>query len=262
MAFFEQCLAQADNSFVEIPAGWGQGRATFGGLVGALLYQRLAVMLPDSRLRSMTVNFIGPVAPGAAQLEGQIIRQGKSVTQAQAQLIQDGQVQAVMLASFGAGRESSIQVAAQPAPDYGSPDDKRALPTIEGVTADFLRHFDLRWAEGQFPFSGAEHGNLGGWQRFRDELATGPLQIAHLIALVDVWPPATLGMLKKLAPSSSMTWTLELVDDLAGQQADDWFQYRAHTEFAADGYTHAAARFWDKNGKLLAISRQTAVVFG
>ncbi|MDX1803944.1 MAG: thioesterase family protein [Alcanivorax sp.] len=257
---FEQIIAAANVDEIDIPSGWSQGRALFGGLVGALLYQRTASLVPHSRLRALSINFIGPVATGPARLQASILRQGKSVTQAQAQLIQGDQVQAMMLASFGAGRDSGIRVAAEPAPPYCKPEEQQTMPFLEGVSPAFLKHFDVRWAEGYFPYTGGDHGNLGGWERFHD--ASGPLTTAHLVALVDVWPPATVGMLKTPAPASSMTWTMELVDDLAGQQADDWYRYRANTEFAAEGYTHAAARLWDRHGKLLAISRQTAVVFG
>ena len=43
---------------------------------------------------------------------------------------------------------------------------------------------------------------------------------------------------------------------------DDWCQYRAEIEHARDGYGHIAAGFWSPQGELLAISRQTVVVFG
>ncbi|MDF3030796.1 MAG: acyl-CoA thioesterase, partial [Moraxellaceae bacterium] len=44
-----------------MPAGWTQGRANYGGLVGALLYARMEKLLGAPRvLRSATVSFVGP----------------------------------------------------------------------------------------------------------------------------------------------------------------------------------------------------------
>ncbi len=43
---------------------WGQGRAIYGGLIGAALYKTMRGQVPtDRQLRAMTVAFIGPVAP-------------------------------------------------------------------------------------------------------------------------------------------------------------------------------------------------------
>jgi len=257
---FNALLASAQQTEMEFPAGWGQGRATYGGLVAALMYQHLAQQVPDRHLRSVTINFVGPVAPGPASFSATILREGKSVTQAQVMLHQDGAVQAVLLASFGQPRTSAIRVDAAPSPAYRDPESLMALPFVAGVTPEFLQHFGVHWGEGSFPFMGAQTSNVGGWERFK--AADGPLTPAHVLALVDVWPPTVLGMMKTPAPSSSMTWTLELVSDLQGLKAGDWFKYQASTDFADQGYVHSPARLWDANGQLLALSRQTVVVFG
>ncbi len=257
---FNVLLTAAADTEMDFPTGWGQGRATYGGLVAALMYQHLSVRIPDRRLRALTVNFVGPVAPGPAQFKAEILREGKSVTQAQVSLTQDGAVQAVMLASFGEPRSSAIRIAAAPPPTYKSRDSLMALPFVAGITPDFLKHFVVHWGEGSFPFMGSDKSTVGGWQKFVE--VDGPLTVAHVLAQVDVWPPTVLGMMKTPAPSSSMTWTFELVGDLDNLQAADWFQYQASTDYAADGYVHSPARLWDANGQLLAISRQTVVVFG
>ena len=257
---FNALMANAEHEQVDIPAGWGQGRATYGGLVAAILYRHLAARVPGRHLRSVTINFVGPVAPGAARLEAQVLRQGKSVTQAMVMLYQHDAVQAVLLASFGEPRESAIDIAPAPAPQYKSPEQLMALPYVEGVTPAFLQHFNACWGEGEFPFMGGKSSSVGGWVRFRD--GEGDLSAEHLLALVDVWPPTVLGMMKVPAPSSSMTWTLELVADVDALSAADWYQYQATTDLAADGYVHSPARLWDAQGRLLALSRQTVVVFG
>lgn len=257
---FNALLAAATDTQMEFPQGWGQGRATYGGLVAALMYQHLVTKVPGRHLRSLTINFVGPVAPGAVKFEAEILREGKSVTQAQVRLYQDEVVQAILLASFGEPRESAISVDPSLAPSYRAPDQLMALPFVAGVTPDFLQHFNVHWGEGNFPFMGGQSSSVGGWEKFAD--VDGPLTAAHVLALVDVWPPTVLGMMKKPAPSSSMTWTLEMVAELDGLHAADWYQYQASTDFAAHGYVHSPARLWDASGRLLAISRQTVVVFG
>ena len=76
-------LDRAATGDVHVEEGWGQGRATFGGLVGGLLVSAMLPHVPQAAsLRSLTVNFVAPVAPGAAQADVEVLRSGKSATQA------------------------------------------------------------------------------------------------------------------------------------------------------------------------------------
>ena len=47
-----------------IPAEWGQGRASFGGLVAALQFEAMRAKVPADRpVRSLAITFVGPVEP-------------------------------------------------------------------------------------------------------------------------------------------------------------------------------------------------------
>lgn len=70
MNFNDAMLAISENTLepVTIPEKWGQGRATFGGMVAAIMYQRVALhMAADRPVRSIMVSFVAPVAPGGIQ---------------------------------------------------------------------------------------------------------------------------------------------------------------------------------------------------
>jgi acyl-CoA thioesterase len=245
---------------VEIPPGWTQGRANYGGLVAALMYARMAALQGEPRvLRSATVSFVGPVATGAVTVHAEVLREGKSVIQMEARLLQDGAVVAAMLASFGAPRTSALAVDAAPAPAFAAPDASRALPYLPGITPEFTQHFDFRWAHGDLPFTGSPLAELGGWMRMKR--AGAGFDYTDLFLLGDAWPPALLPMVQGPAPGSSLTWTLEPLQLPAGKTAGHWWQYLATTEYARDGYGHCAAQIWDDEGRLVAISRQTVVVF-
>lgn len=260
MSLHQITTALTPDGQVDVPTGWMQGRALYGGLVAALLYRALEHKVGhDVPLRSATINFIAPVSAGPLQCQAEVFRQGKSVTQGECRAIQNGQVVAVLLASFGAARESSVNINACPAPGFTAPDNAMKLPVITGITPEFLQHYDMRWAHGSFPFTRAEKGDIGGWVR---ELgARDALDYGDLIALVDTWPPTVLSMLSVPAPASSMTWTIEFMPGATQGTGQRWWQYLAETEFAAEGYVHSRARLWDESGKLVAISRQTVTVF-
>jgi acyl-CoA thioesterase len=136
------------------------------------------------------------------------------------------------------------------------------LPYIKGLTPEFIRHVALRWAVGGLPFSATTSREMGGWVRLREDTQDQTLTEAHLLALVDAWPPALLPHLSQPAVGSSLTWTIEFVQPVPILSTLDWCQYRAVIEHARDGYGHVAAALWTAEGQLIALSRQTVTVFG
>lgn len=273
VARFDDILAPlAGGADVQVPPAWGQGRATFGGLVAALLYRRARAVLEDAGIasgkppRSLTFSLVAPLAPGAARVEATVLRSGKSVTQLEARIVQDGQVAAMMLASFGAARASEVIVAAAPVPAFAAPATLVPWPYVAGITPEFAQHFEFRWTVGQLPFTAppSTNGDMGGWVRFR--APTAGCGVEHLLGLVDAWPPAVLPMFRQPAPISTLAWTIEFTAEatgaeLASTSADAFFGYLAQTELSAHGYAHIASRFWRADGTLLAIGRQTVAIF-
>ncbi len=64
MTLREMLQAVRDNpQAVTVPASWGQGRAGFGGLAAALVYEVMRAQVPEGRpLRSLAITFVGPLA--------------------------------------------------------------------------------------------------------------------------------------------------------------------------------------------------------
>ena len=260
MNFSEALRSTRGKLDTQVPEGWMQGRAAFGGLMAALVYQAIEEQADSAPLRSLTISFVAPASQGALARSADILRRGSSVTQIEGRATQDGQVVTAALASFGRPRNSSIDVALPAAPEFNAPDDCQAFPDIEGLTPEFARHFDYRIALGALPYSGISETRFGGWVRFRD--CDDAVTVGHLLALIDAWPPAVLQMLSELAPASSLTWTLELMEPLSQCRAGDWWKYLAEIEQAGDGYAVIQAKIWDAEGKPVALSRQTVTVFG
>ncbi|WP_222611212.1 thioesterase family protein [Undibacterium nitidum] len=273
---YESMVDQATRAeLVDIAAGWGQGRATFGGLLGALVVAHLQGALarksePGSQvslvLRALTISFVAPVEVGQVSISSEVLRSGKSVTQMLCTMKQNGQVCVSALASFGAARQSRVVVASAAAPQIDSPEAGRVIPNLEGIAPEFTKLIDFRFINGELPFSGAATSHIEGWMRWKPSagVKTPTARYLDLVALIDAWPPAVLQMLAQPTPSSSLTWTLEFpaIDDAQlSTEANPWWQYRAVTESAQNGYAHISSHCWDQTGRLVAISRQTATVF-
>jgi acyl-CoA thioesterase len=247
---------------LSIPAGWGQGRASFGGLVAALQYEVMRANVPADRpVRSLAITFVGPVEPDVpVSFEADVLREGKAVSQVLGRVVQKGQVVTLVQGSFGASRPSEVAVTAHPAPEMKHWDDCQELPYIKGVTPEFMRHLAMRWSVGGLPFTGNKSRDMGGWVRLRGEKNEAVTE-ACILALVDAWPPALLPHLSKPAAGSTLTWTIEFVQPLLELNTLDWCKYLADIEHAADGYGHVAAKLWSADGRLIAMSRQTVTIF-
>ncbi|MFJ4433711.1 acyl-CoA thioesterase [Pseudomonas sp. NPDC089395] len=262
---FNQLLdaVQEHPEGVCIPANWAQGRAAFGGLMAAMVYQTMRQKLSDNRpVRSLAISFVAPATPDVPiRFEVEVLREGKAVSTLLGRAVQEGQVVTLVQGNFGAGRPSVVEVPTLPAMEM-KPLDQAApeLPYIQGVTPEFMRHVALRWAVGGLPFSGNQSRQMGGWVRLRD-VAEEQVNEAHLLALVDAWPPSLMPFLKQPAAGSTLTWTIEFIQPVASLSTLDWCRYCVETEHARDGYGHAAAALWTADGELLALSRQTVTVF-
>ncbi len=254
------CPSDSLEATAVIPPGWGQGRATFGGLVAALMQQHLDNSIGGGRtLRSASITFVGPAAAGEITLRSELIRRGKSVLQAECRAWQGGQVVAMLVACFGAARDSRLAIPAAAAPTFRAPEDCQALPWIPGVVPDFTQQFDFRWHQGDLPFSRGERADIGGWVRLRTPVER--ISPAMVMALVDAWPPTVIGMFDSPAPVSTLSWSMEFLSPTQAIPHDGWWQYLADTDTARDGYVHAHSSLWSPGGELVAISRQTVTVF-
>lgn len=249
---------------VVIPQSWGQGRAGFGGLAAALVYEAMQAQVPSDRpVRSLAITFVGPLAVDVpVSFEAEVLREGKAVSQVLGRAIQNGEVVTLVQGSFGAPRASAVRVEADAAPSFAAVEDCQELPYVSGVTPAFTQHLAMRWGIGGLPFSGNTSREMGGWVRLRGESDREAVTAAHVLALVDAWPPAVLPHLSSYAPGSSLTWTIEFVQPQPAFETHEWCRYRAVIEHARDGYGHCAAALWTGQGELVALSRQTVTVFG
>ncbi len=248
-------------SELKIPANWAQGRTAFGGISAGMVYSAIRQFVDDSRvLRAFNTNFVGPITVDEPfEIEVVPLREGKNVSHFLGQVIQNGRICVSCQACFGVGRASKIEVENRQVHAMAAPKKAQFIPQIPKVTPKFLRHFDLAIADGGVPFTGRKSSHYHGFMRFTQP----PLNVtdAHLITIIDAWPPTLLQMMKWPAPASTVTWNLEFIHPHRAVTGSDWFAYQAHTRQAADGYGHTEATIWDKDNEVVAISRQTVAVF-
>lgn len=246
-----------------IGTDWAQGRTTYGGLIAMLAVQAMRDLAgADWPLRALQTSFVGPVG-GELSVQVRLLRQGRHVRQVLAEVHSQGACAAMLMAVFGNGRPSRVPplVARRPAPAH----EPQALHSIDpppGVGPGFLAHLETRWSEGDLPYTGGDRWESSIHLRLRDAAAAAGLDAELLtVLLADMPPTPAAGHLHAPAPSSSVSWELELWP-FAPAGADGW--WRADTEvLAADaGYASQRTTLWSPGGEVAGFGYQLVAVFG
>lgn len=245
-----------------IPPYWRQGRTVFGGLTSALAYVAAKQKFPDlPPLRSMHVNFTGPVGDGA-HFAPVTLRQGRNVTTVQVTVYNDDAVTGLVVLSFGAGRDSTVSILPEPKPARLSPiEAPDFIPP--GIPPElfpaFLPNFDVQLIEGTRPMMGGTDPYVEVWARHKNP--ADHAGIAPLLCIGDVMPPAAFILMRKLAPISSMNWTLNLLTDNPVTE-NGWWRISSSGRQAQNGYSSQDMLIWNSAGDLVGHAMQCVVLFG
>ena len=241
---------------VIIPDDWMQGRTTYGGLSAALCLETAQRAFPDAPpLRSAMVSFIGP-AGGPVEGRANLLRQGKSVTFVEADVVGEKGIATRCAFAFGGARPSKWNRTFAPAPKVPAPDQCDVF-IPEGFGPPFAKNFDARLAKGGRPGTCSKEHDHYLWVRHRDENADN---VVALLALADMPPPAIAPMFSQMAPLSSMTWMVNVLCE-EPKTRDGWWLLQSRAEHAGNGYSSQDMLVWNADLELVIAGRQSVAIF-
>lgn len=257
----DSIVIDGDNATATIAADWGQGRSIYGGVGAALGMKAMRSIVEAGRSpRSLLVSYIGPMSPGEVTITLELLREGRSASQAEARILQDGKICCTIQCCFGGDRESAVTIDAPARPDVAAPDSITPFPFIPGLTPEFTKMVDYRQTAGQFPFSNSKKDQLQGWVQFKDS-ADAPVE-EMIVALGDAWPPTALQRVPKPAAASTLTWSLNFAPAAAHSPNAGWYFFDSTLEAAGNGYSQHRAMLWNPAGEVIATSHQSVAIFG
>lgn len=245
------------TALLDVPGDWLQGRTLFGGLQAIVGLAAMRTLVASMPLRSLQVTFLAPVPGGPVRAVARMLRSGKSTTHVEARIVDGDNTLCLLVGVFGAARDSAVELRPQRPPVDGATGID--LPRIAGAVPHFTRHFEARWLVGAPPGSGDRHAQNVIELSMHDE---GNATEYHVVAMADFIPPIALSWLEANAPAASLSWMLELLPaELNAMPLEGW-RVDAQMTAAQGGYTNQSLMLWGPGGALVALGRQTMVVFG
>jgi acyl-CoA thioesterase len=227
-----------------------------GGLLAALLLRAVqaGVERADVVPRTMTIQYLAAPVPGPVELVVDVERAGRRVTFVAVQMVQDGKrlCQARVVLATDLGDDHAM--ADLRMPEVPGPAE---LPLWQDHENGEARK---RW---QRRIAFDRDGVAGGWLRMEPPV---PLDHPGLACMCDNWPPSIRTHRGRLADADRIhTTTLELTVYFRTARIEvrpeDPCLVILRSQTAAEGFHQEDGEVWSPDGRLLATSRQLAIMF-
>jgi acyl-CoA thioesterase len=234
-----------------------------GGVVAALAGRAMerALDLPAQTLRTMTVVFAGQVAGGPVEIDVQVLRRGRSMSQLTATVRNPGaEAGLTAIAAFGAPRRG-FEFTELAMPEVAAPEDLRGFrdPLPDGIDFEFDGPPWPFWEEvvegrpaiGRPPWEPFVDGpaEVANWYRLDHPplRSDGRLDVAGAIVVCDTMP-GPIG--QKLGPDSGQWFapSVDLTFHAFGAPRPGWLLAHQRARHAGDGYASVEVALWDPAG--------------
>lgn len=237
---------------VDLDLGWSIGGKPNGGYLLAILARAATEAARRPHPLAVSGHFLRPPNGGAAEVRVETVKAGRTVATVRSTLWQHDLPCLDSLVTVGELAGAPVDYASDPMPDLPTPEECRSRADTP-FKVELLDHVDVLLDPSTAPFpTPTGRPLIQGWMRFRDGADADALALA---LAVDAMPP-TVFHLEKLGWAP----TVELTFLLRGVPAPGWLAFRAEATFVADGWFDESATVWDSTGRLVAQSRQLALL--
>lgn len=252
--------ADGDGFAGEMADRWRVGGGLNGGYQLSMIGNAIRAALPDHPDPvAVSAYYISPAVAGPATVVVRPQRVGGRTATVAAELQQGSDVRLSVLATYGDldAFPSDVRTTAEPVdlpprdqcvPNTLAPDEIKEMAPFTQRFEMLFHPDEVGWAVGK----PSGRGQISAWFRLADEREPDPLS---LLMAVDALPPVTfdLGM---------MGWapTVELTAHVRAKPAPGWLRLRHRTRNIAGGFFEEDCEVWDSADRLVAQSRQLALL--
>lgn len=258
----DTCLRHAGNGVFhgQLSAAWAIGAVPNGGYVMAVACRALAAALDLPHPASITGHYLAPTEAGPVQIETETIRRGRRISTAMARLVQGGQERVRFVGAFtDYARSTGIDLDTVSPPEISGL--AQCVPVAELSPRPVAIHERLisrldpasatHWLRGD-PHADTE---LRTWLGFADG---SDADIFSLPLFADALPPP----LFRRVGFSGWVPTVELTVHMHRIPAPGLLRARFVTRHVTGGLLHEDGELWDSTDRLVALSRQLAIIGG
>ncbi|MCU0261366.1 MAG: thioesterase family protein [Ilumatobacteraceae bacterium] len=240
----------------EILDGWDIGGNANGGYVLAIAARAMAAEVGRPPL-TVTAHYLAPAPPGPCEVDVEVHRSGRRTATVGAALRQGDRTLIQVLGTFADPAPSGVDLRDGAPPELppfesctrSTTADPGFVPPIQDRLDSRLRPGDAAFRVGE-PTGRAE---MAGWFALGDH---GPIDALGLLLASDAFPPAVFNS------GLPVAWvpTLELTVHVRAVPVEGPLACVFRTRFAADGLLEEDGELWDGAGRLVALSRQLALM--
>lgn len=242
----------------ELSGGWSIGAVPNGGYVMGVACRALSLALDLPHVASVTGHYLAPTEAGPVRIETAILRRGRRLSTATARLMQHGEERVRftgVLTDLALNSGPDIDLAVAPA--LAAVEDcvpmAQLIPRPTAIHEQLIARLDpataTHWQAGD-PSGPAE---VRAWLGFSDGAAP---DVFSLPLFADALPPP----LFRRVGFTGWVPTVELTVHVHRAPAPGLLRACFETRHVTGGLLHEDGKLWDSGGRLVALSRQLAVL--
>ena len=243
----------------EVQPDWDIFGIANGGYLMAIAARAMSEAAEGRAPVTLTAHFIRPVSTGTIEVSVEAIKTGRSFSTLRGQVAAETE-SIHLLGSFaqpGLLGEETLYVASEP-PAMPPPEQcVRMTPADDGpLPPPLMAHFEERLhPDDAVALSGSRTGKatIRGWFRLHDDEPVDPFA---LLLVADALPPAIFNADLPVG----WTPTLEMTTQIRALPTPGWLRCQFTTRFVSGGLLEEDGEIWDETGRLVALSRQLALV--
>lgn len=243
----------------EICEGWDIAGNANGGYLLAMIGRAVADATGKPHPVALSAHYLAPGTPGPVAIDITVLRIGGRHATATATMRADDRPLIAAVATTtdlsAVPADGPELIDAEP-PELPPVGECVAMEPAEGGPPSFMGRVELRLHPDDAGFlagQGSGRARVRGWFRLR---GAEPIDPIGLLVAVDGFPPTIFNASLPVA----WTPTVELTAHVRGLPTGDWLRCEFSTRFLTGGYLEEDGVVWDDTDRLIAQSRQLALV--
>jgi acyl-CoA thioesterase len=244
----------------EIQPGWDIFGVTNGGFLLAIMARAMTEESGGRSVVGISGRYVNPARPGQVTMNIETLKEGRSLSTLQGLMrTEDRPLMTVnaSMGSDGAARGPHLLSHGGP-PKLPAPEDCVRLVPVEGspIPPQFTAHVDIRLHPDDVATFGSDvrggPAEVRGWLRLPEE----SIDAAGLVFVADAFPPAIFNS----GLPVGWTPTIDLAVQVRHKGPHDLVACRFTTRQVTGSLLEEDGEVWDREGNLVAMSRQLALV--